>query len=120
MLNPEKEAYFENMLTQNLSELLTQSGKAISGSGLFDERHTEFGDLALFESNANISLHITERQHWLIEKIKNSLEKLRTGEFGICEECGEEISEKRLMARPVAFLCIDCKRAEEKAERLRA
>ena len=120
MLNPEKEAYFENMLTQNLSELLIQPGKAINGSSLFDERHTEFGDLALFESNANISLHITERQHRLTEKIKYSLEKLRTGEFGICEECAEEISEERLRARPVASLCIDCKRAEEKAERLRA
>ena len=59
-------------------------------------------------------------RHRLIEKIKYSLEKLRIGEFGICEECGEEISEERLMARPVAFLCIDCKRAEEKAKRLRA
>jgi DnaK suppressor protein len=118
MLNMQKE-YFEKLLSQNLSELLMRTGQAISGSTQSEERYPDFVDLALFESNAGLSFRISERQSRLIRKIAVALEKLRTGEYGICEECGAEISKERLMVRPVASLCIDCKRAEEKAERIR-
>ncbi|HND33714.1 MAG TPA: TraR/DksA C4-type zinc finger protein, partial [Myxococcota bacterium] len=39
------------------------------------------------------------------------------GEYGICVACGDEISEKRLIARPVATHCIDCKTELEQLER---
>ena len=119
MLTIDREEYFKEVLMQNLQELFGKANNAVSGSPAFDDRHSDFCDLASFESNANISYHITERQSRMIKKIKYTLEKLEKGEFGICEECGEEISEERLMARPVASLCIDCKRAEEKAEKSR-
>jgi DnaK suppressor protein len=115
----DREEYFKELLMQNLQELLGKTNKSVIGSSEFDDRHCDFCDLALLESNSQISFHITDRQNRLIKKIKYTLEKLKKGEFGICEECGEEISEQRLMARPVASLCIDCKRAEEKAERSR-
>jgi DnaK suppressor protein len=52
----------------------------------------------------------------LAEKIESTLKKIEDGVFGICEECGRPISEKRLMARPIARLCIQCKEKEEMAE----
>jgi DnaK suppressor protein len=47
------------------------------------------------------------------------LERLEEGTFGICESCGEDISEERLKARPVTTLCIDCKKKQENDEKLR-
>ena len=53
----------------------------------------------------------------LLAKIEQALEKIEANEYGLCESCGEEIGLKRLEARPVAELCIDCKSEQEKLER---
>jgi len=47
------------------------------------------------------------------------LDRLDLGTFGICEECGEDISDKRLKARPVTTLCIKCKKEQENEEKLK-
>ncbi len=49
-----------------------------------------------------------------LENIKNALDKIDTKEYGICEECGEKISLKRLKAHPEARFCIDCKKKKLK------
>ena len=46
-----------------------------------------------------------------------ALAKFEADEYGLCESCGEEIGMKRLEARPVAELCIDCKAEQERLER---
>ena len=51
-----------------------------------------------------------------LQKIEHALLKIDQGTFGICEECDEPISLKRLQARPEAQLCIQCKEAQEKEE----
>jgi DnaK suppressor protein len=55
----------------------------------------------------------------LLKKIDEALERINNGTFGICESCGEEISLKRLEARPVTTLCIDCKTRQEADEKIR-
>jgi DnaK suppressor protein len=62
-------------------------------------------------------LRIRDREHKLIKKIKKALERIDNGTFGICETCGEEISVKRLKARPVTSQCIECKSKEEALEK---
>jgi DnaK suppressor protein len=52
----------------------------------------------------------------LIKKIRNSLAAIESEEYGICEDCGEEISIERLKARPVTSFCIDCKTKRESKE----
>jgi DnaK suppressor protein len=47
------------------------------------------------------------------------LEKLDEGNFGVCEKCGREISEERLKVRPMAVLCIRCKKKQEASEKMR-
>jgi DnaK suppressor protein len=47
------------------------------------------------------------------------LDRLDQGTFGICEECGEDISDERLKARPVTTLCINCKKTQENEEKLK-
>ena len=55
----------------------------------------------------------------LTKKIKHALSRLKDGTFGICKECGEEICEGRLQARPVSTLCIKCKEKQETEEKIR-
>ena len=54
----------------------------------------------------------------LFRKIRQSLEDIENGEYGICEDCGEEISINRLKAGPVTSLCIGCKTNRESVEKL--
>jgi DnaK suppressor protein len=54
----------------------------------------------------------------LIKKIKNSLEDIENGDYGMCEDCGEDISIERLKARPVTSFCISCKTKRESIEKL--
>jgi DnaK suppressor protein len=69
------------------------------------------------ESDRNFLLRIKDRERKLIMKVKEALDRIDNGTFGVCESCGRPISEKRLMARPVTTQCIDCKTEEEKKER---
>jgi DnaK suppressor protein len=62
-------------------------------------------------------LRIRERERRLITKITEALERIEEGTFGICERCGEDISDKRLEARPVTTLCINCKQEQEDLEK---
>jgi DnaK suppressor protein len=63
-------------------------------------------------------LRIKDRERKLITKVKEALDRVDNGTFGICESCGKSISEKRLMARPVTTLCIECKTEGENQERM--
>jgi DnaK suppressor protein len=62
-------------------------------------------------------LRIRDRENKLIKKIKKALDRIETGTFGACEKCGEDITLKRLKARPVTTQCIDCKTQEEAFEK---
>jgi DnaK suppressor protein len=59
------------------------------------------------------ALRFHDREKFLLGKITDALERLERGEIDICEECEEPISYKRLLARPVTTLCIDCKEERE-------
>ena len=63
------------------------------------------------------SLRIRDRERKLIFKIQEALRRLDDGEYGVCEECGENIGIERLKARPVTTLCIECKSSQEMEER---
>ena len=74
-------------------------------------------DFAAMESTREFTLRLRDRERILIRKIQDALRRVEEGEYGICANCGDEISEKRLMARPVATWCIDCKPEAERLER---
>ncbi|HKJ82714.1 MAG TPA: RNA polymerase-binding protein DksA [Mariprofundaceae bacterium] len=76
-------------------------------------------DQASVESDRNFDLRIRDRERRLIRKIDQAMERIKDGSFGMCESCGGAISAKRLQARPVTTLCIDCKTAQEQEERTR-
>ena len=76
-------------------------------------------DMALAESSLSFAGRIRERERRLLSKIGEALERIDQGDYGDCTSCGEEIGIKRLLARPVARLCIECKDEQERLERQR-
>jgi len=82
----------------------------------FDDLSDE-GDVASSETNQTLNLRLRDRESMLLSKIEKTLAKFDEGVFGICEECGDNISVKRLKARPVAQYCIRCKQEREKIEK---
>ncbi len=74
-------------------------------------------DIAAAEINQTALSKIGKREAYLLKKIDLALNKIADGTYGECESCGEDIGVARLMARPVAQLCIDCKTEQENQER---
>jgi len=116
-MEAEKIEYFRNVLIEEMKSLLGEADKTVTEMTSDASNFPDPTDRATQESDRNFELRIRDRERKLINKIKDALERIDTGEFGICEECGEEISEARLKARPVTTLCINCKMEEEEKER---
>jgi DnaK suppressor protein len=112
--------YFKDLLSNRLDSLIQEAEKTVSGMIDGKETFPDPTDRASMESDRNFLLRIRDRERKLILKIKDALGRINDGTFGICEVCEEEISEKRLKARPVTTLCIDCKTKQEAEERLKS
>jgi DnaK suppressor protein len=74
-------------------------------------------DLASAETLQDFALRLRTRERHLAHKIRMALERIEDGSFGICEECDEPIGAARMLARPEATLCIQCKEQQEQFER---
>ncbi len=109
--------YFKEFLTKRLEELLGHADDTVSGMTAPKENFPDPTDRASLEADRNFMLRIRDRENKLIKKIKKALERIDNGTFGICEKCGEDISIKRLKARPVTTQCIECKTKEEAVEK---
>ena len=117
-MNKEQTEEFRQILQAQMDQLLKGADKTVSD--MTDEK-TNFPDptdRASLESDRNFELRIRDRERKLINKIREAMERIEDGEFGICEECGEEIGRARLKARPVTTLCIECKTEQERQEKI--
>ena len=109
---------FRQLLQAQLDELQREAGKTVSEMTDEKANFPDPTDRASLESDRNFELRIRDRERKLIMKIREALERIDAGEFGICESCEEEISEARLRARPVTTLCIECKTEQERQEKI--
>ncbi len=116
-MDKKKQEFFRKLLMDRLQALLEDAGATIGDLTDDKERLADDIDLASMESNRDFQLRIRDRERTLIHKIRQALQRIDEGEYGICVVCGEEISERRLLARPVATHCIDCKTEAEQLER---
>ena len=116
-MNKKKVNFFKKLLEERLEGLLSEADSTVSDMTHSKEDFPDPTDRASHESERNFILRIRDRERKLIVKIQDALDKVENGTFGICEECGEDISEKRLKARPVTTLCIHCKTEAEERER---
>jgi len=78
----------------------------------------DMGDQATAETDRNFMLRLRDRERMLLKKIEEAIENINNNTYGICDECGSQIGTKRLEARPVTDLCIECKIRQEEEERI--
>lgn len=105
-----------DVLEDQLREIMALSKEAVHELVEVREQDPDPLDLAVTESNREFTLRLADRERRLLTKIRRSLQRIGDGEYGTCESCGSPITFKRLMARPVATLCIDCKTEAEQLE----
>ena len=118
-MKKEQVDYFKELLEQRLQELLSNADGTVTEMTVDVESFPDPTDRASLESDRNFTLRIRDRERKLIGKIKEALERIEDGTFGECEKCGGDISFKRLQARPVTTLCIECKKRQEASEKAR-
>jgi DnaK suppressor protein len=109
---------FRKLLNAQRNELAGKAKRAASGDIHLDpDDFPDEIDTASSEMSLAFQGRLRERERGLLAKIEQALAKIDEGIYGECESCGEDIGPKRLEARPVAELCIDCKADQERRER---
>ena len=111
--------YFRRLLSDMLEEAKQNGDSTLEDLTDSNEVFADPADRATAESDRAFTLRLRDRERRLIRKIQNALKRMDDGVYGICEECGEDISIPRLKARPVTRLCINCKARQEEDEHLR-
>jgi DnaK suppressor protein len=117
-LNKKDLKRFKTMLEESKRQLLLSAKKTLSEESSFDTNELpDEIDQASSEYQQSMVFRLRDREKFLIGKIEKALQRIESGNFGICEKCEEEISLKRLEARPVTTLCIRCKEEQEQTEK---
>jgi len=109
--------YFRNLIQHEIDALSVNQAKTKKGLIVPAERIPDDVDYASSQSERNFELRIREREQKLIAKMEEAIFRIDDGTYGICDHCGEDISEKRLIARPVTTFCIVCKTNQEQVEK---
>ena len=117
-MDKERVDFFRTLLQEHLAALFAQAGGTVSDLLNGETHFPDLLDQATLESHHSTLLRIRDRESRLIPKIQNALKRLEDGTFGICDACGRDIGDARLMARPVATLCIRCKTKMEAREKM--
>lgn len=116
-LTPEQLFELHTLLVDTANQLLDSGQQTVSNLTRERDQDADSLDVATSESDRDFSLRLAGRERRMLTKIQYALECIDNGEYGICESCGEPIGYKRLMVRPVARVCIDCKTQAEQLER---
>jgi len=114
-------AYFRQKLTEWKNDIIKSSSKALYSSDLVDNvASPDIVDQASSYTEKNVEMRTVNRQIKLISKIDAALKRLKDGTYGFCEETGEPIGLKRLIARPIATLSITAQEKHEREEKIHA
>ena len=113
--------YFKRKLTEWKSEIIKSNNQALYNNSLNDNSTSaHIVDQASSYTDKNVEMRAINRQIKLISKIDQALKKIKDDTYGYCAETGEPIGIKRLMARPIATLCIAAQEKHEKEEKVYA
>jgi DnaK suppressor protein len=121
MVTDSKLLVIKKKLLKQREELLTEAGQTLNSKiSTEKESFPDPTDQAVAELDNNFLLRLRGREQKLLKKIDEAISRIDTGTYGVCESCGGEISVKRLEARPVTTLCIECKTRQEEEEKIQA
>ncbi len=114
-------AYFKQKLTEWKNEIIKSNSQALYSSNLVDNVSSpDIVDQASSYTEKSVEMRTVNRQIKLISKIDAALKSLKNGTYGFCEETGEPIGLKRLIARPIATLSIAAQERHEREEKIYA
>lgn len=109
--------YFRQKLLDWKKELLAQSSDTLDDLRQGGLNQPDDVDRASLETDKSLDLRTKDRARKLIMKIDQALDRIEDGSYGYCEETGEEIGIGRLMARPIATLCVEAQERHERREK---
>jgi DnaK suppressor protein len=119
-MNPVMLEYFRLKLIEWKEELIKESQQTIHDTlQAVDLQQPDATDRASVETDHALELRTRDRERKLINKINQAMERINHGEYGYCEETGEEISIPRLKARPIAILSLEAQERHERMEKIK-
>jgi len=116
-MNPVMQAYFRKKLENWKKQILDGASEALSQLQDQTFQQPDITDRATVETDSALELRTRDRQRKLISKIDSALRRLDNDEYGYCEDTGEPIALKRLIARPVATLSLEAQERHERHEK---
>jgi len=108
---------YRSILHHRIEEILKANGKPLFPSADSNGLLPDVNDLASVETERLYEYALKDRERRSVVELIDAIKRIDEGVYGICEDCGKAISEKRLLAAPAATLCIECKAEAEKRER---
>jgi len=110
--------YFRRRIVQWKEELLIESNETIANLKSEARDISDEAERASRETENTFELRTRDRYRKLLKKINKALDRFKTGDYGYCEETDEEIGLPRLIARPIATLCIDAQERWELKQKI--
>ena len=98
----------QDRIAEEIGEKMTEDIASTLGPAL-DE-----GDLSTLEVERDLDYGLLTMYTEILKNVEHALDRLEEGTYGICEECGKEVGEKRLQAIPFARYCVNCQKEKEK------
>ena len=117
-MNAKQKEFFRRKLQTWRSEIISETKETLNNLQYEHSNFSDLADRASSETDRSLELRSRDRQRKLIAKIDDALLRIDDGSYGYCEETGEEISLKRLIARPIATLSIDAQELHERKEKI--
>ena len=118
-MNAKQKAYFKSKLIEWKNEIIESNNKSLHLKETGHEISSpDIIDQASSQTEKTVEMRTLNRQRKLLAKIEQAIKKIKNDTYGYCEETGEAIGVKRLIARPIATLSIDAQERQERNEKL--
>jgi len=114
-----QKVFFKKKLNEWKNDIIKSNNKALYSNDIDHEiSSADIIDQASSQTEKNVEMRTVNRQRKLLSKIDQAIKKIDNNTYGYCEETGEPIGIKRLLARPIASLCIEAQEKHEKNEKI--
>jgi len=117
-MNAKQKEFFRRKLNDWRKEIINETKETLSNLQYEANNFSDLADRASSETDRSLELRSRDRQRKLVGKIDEALARIDDGSYGYCEETGEEINLKRLIARPIATFSIDAQELHERKEKV--
>ena len=117
-MNAKQKEFFRRKLLAWRSDIIQETKETLNNLQKEVVNFSDLADRASSETDRSLELRARDRQRKLISKIDEALSRIDDGSYGYCEETGESIGLKRLIARPIASLSIDSQERHERKEKV--